>query len=512
VPSRAARTTLFDDAFSAFSSRLATPPAGADTLESRLQFWRTSLAYDPTGRFGAPAHRGQIALHSSFNEAGIKVVVIRAGKRAGKSTAAVAEAAYQMARGGKVWIASATLDLCKPIFNPLWRHALSSPYLRVIQKDRAKMRIDFAGGGFLKAVSWGESVDRLEAEPASLVILDEASKLLPDVFDLLMARTMDYGGKLLVLGSEQETAPEFDELCEQAGEFKDKGIPGRHNWAFHSWTTWDNPHIPAEELEEERLRLSDVKFRALYGAERRPNHTLVFPDFDRNKHVRPLPFLENLPVTLWIDPGHNWYSVLAVQFAPEAHIGEVIRVFDEVYLTGTTNDRVIREAQSREWWPKVEEIVIDVAGDQRSANAELSATEQWAALTNIYPRSQRVAVLDGIERTHTALMDPQHGQPRIYFDPRCVDTIDEFRAGYRYRRPREGDRPTNDKPMDKTNHSCKALAYGLVDRYGLVKFEPYRQPGAPRPRPAMGPLERASRSQSRAGETLGTRVARMVGI
>lgn len=459
----------------AFDGRLAPRAVIDETLEAKQDYWRLRLAYDPFGRYGATPHPKQAAVHRFLMDPEARVVVIRAGKRAGKSTAAVAEGAYALEMGRRVWVASATLELCKAIFNPLWRLGVESGHLRVTHKDRAKMRVDFGGGGFLKAVSWGESLDNIEAEPADLVLIDEGQKLVADAFDFLEARTVDSRGRIVIVGSEQESSAEFDDFCEQAGEFEADGLPARRGWRFAKWATWDNPHIPPDALDDIRDRLSDAKFKALYGAERRPNHTLVFPEFDRNLHVRELEFLEAEPVTLWVDPGHNWYSVLAVQFREESWVGETIRVFDEVYLSATTTDKVIRECMSMGWWPRVREIVIDEAGAQHTANSQKSAVEEWRDTTKIDPRHQRVSILDGIERTHTALRDPKHGRPRILFAPRCVNTIDEFRAGYKYRKPRDSERPVSDRPIDRANHSCKAIAYGLMDRYGLTGFESYER-------------------------------------
>lgn len=463
------------------SARISPPPVRDDSLGQKQEYWRRRLSYDPFGRFGAPPHPKQARVHEYLHDPSVKVVVVRAGKRAGKSTAAVAEGLFELEKGGQVWVASATLELCKAIFNKLWELSVASASLRVAHKDRAKMRIDFVGGGFLKAVSWAEGTDAIEAEPASLVLGDEFQKAIPEVVDLLRARTMDTGGKMLVLGSEQESSAIFDDLCEEAGEFEEKGQPGRHNWRFVEWATWDNPHIPPDAIEEERARLSPVKFAALYGAQRRPNYTAVYPEFDKAVHVRPLEFLPDEPVTLWIDPGFNFYAVVPVQFREEPSTGETIRVFDQVYLNAATTARVVAECQGRPWWPNVRDAVIDVAARQHRAEGDgKSAAEEWQEYAKFYPRSQTVGIVDGIERLRTALRDPANGRPRISYDSRCVDLIDEYRL-YRYRKPREGERSQSETPIDRDNHGLKATSYGLVDRYGLVGFSHYDLANAPAP-------------------------------
>jgi len=171
---------------------------------------------------------------------------------------------------------------------------------------------------------------------------------------------------------------------------------------------------------------------------------------------------------VWIDPGYQGaYAVLAMQIA-----GEVVRQIDEVYARGIVVPDIIRECKARPWWRRVRGGVIDIAGAQHQGME--SHVEAWHRLAGLGLRYQPVGIADGILRHRTFLADPATGQPRLFHDPRCVNTIREYGL-YRYMEVKEN-RPEREEPIDANNHAMKAIAYGLVANFGLVS-------GPRRPRP-----------------------------
>lgn len=59
-----------------------------------------------------------------------------------------------------------------------------------------------------------------------------------------------------------------------------------NNWAFFHFTTYDNPHIDPEEVEEAKSQLDDINFRQEYMAEYvDANDRPFLYKFDENKHV-----------------------------------------------------------------------------------------------------------------------------------------------------------------------------------------------------------------------------------
>lgn len=89
-----------------------------------------------------------------------------------------------------------------------------------------------------------------------------------------------------------------------------------------------------------------------------------------------------------------------------------------------------------------------------------------------------VKVEDGIVRTRDKLrVNALDDVPFLIVHPRCVNTISEFTMGYRYHTRRDGV-IAGDKPIDQGNHMMKAIAYGIVDAYGVAEIA--RRPVSPR--------------------------------
>jgi hypothetical protein len=131
---------------------------------------------------------------------------------------------------------------------------------------------------------------------------------------------------------------------------------------------------------------------------------------------------------------------------------------------------MVRLCQKKPWWSAVTGGVIDVAGRQHQA-MEAPITI-WNEEGLIHLRSQKVGIEDGIERLRTTLqIDPITLLPGILIHPRCKGLISECGGGPSplgrefngsYQRDEAG------QPIDRYNHSVKALIYYLVDHLGYA--------------------------------------------
>jgi hypothetical protein len=218
-------------------------------------------------------------------------------------------------------------------------------------------------------------------------------------------------------------------------------------------------------------------FLERFGGIPAANEGIVFPEFRVTTHVVPIRFgdvetptreleawiiPQSAPLEVWIDPGYaGAYAVLFV-----AVVGSQVFVVDEIYAQGKTGEQVISEVQQkRGLWSRVKHGVIDVAAKQHHAMS--SQIEVWTKLTGLHLSARPVAIPDGIMRHRTFLVDPLALVSRIFFDPKCSKTIWEHAEGYRYAETKPN-RDTRELPIDANNHSCKAIAYGLVARFGYV--------------------------------------------
>ena len=312
------------------------------------------------------------------------------------------------------------------------------------------------------SVDRGASAIIALGEEPDIIVLTEAGII--SSYSVLMAairRVTRVRGRVILVGTLKDNfgwyASLVDELQSPANAWRGETM---------SLPAWCNTRLyPGGRNDPEIKRLERImppdEFKRTVAAERVASRALIFAEFSYANHVRECVFDPDLPVHLWVDPGYypSKYAVVVVQF----HGDEVWQV-DEVYENFKTHQEIIELSQERAWWSNVERVVMDIAGRQHNANAKKSGVEVWSTLVGLRPHSQPVGVLDGIAR-HRTFLSPV---ARLFHDPSCVGTLSEYK---RYKRPTDSDgNPTHDMPVDEHNHAMKAIAYGLVDRFGFVDY------------------------------------------
>jgi hypothetical protein len=274
--------------------------------------------------------------------------------------------------------------------------------------------------------------------------------------------------------------------------------------------------------------MTPEQFMERYGGVPSKRSDLVMLYADERWHIRSrYPALGSSydpeqPVTLFGDPGSSHaFALFAVQFwssrlplpawagdpiaeliDPPRRYGynNVCWVIDAVYRWGRDAQSIIAEAAAKPWAPNVEQVVLDIAARQRSANGP-AVVEQWAehwprqtgkrihvitnpvplhpgydvhkrALLNGWPETaaQRTFNQDG---TYMTLTDPEG--PRIYFDPQASaplfgGIVDNRRYAGEYNlhhnRVAADGTILSDDPIDADNDAIKAVSYGLWWAFG----------------------------------------------
>lgn len=402
----------------------------------------------------------QFAIHASAAE----VVQAVGAEGAGKSHVAAAELTACVPWCDLIYLVGQTYDNTHREFEYLVENLSRIGALNPAQVSQPKQ------GGWQLVTLTGCRVITLSVERGASAIIAKGEQ--PDIICMTEAGIIgSYGvflsavrrvtrtkGRVLLVGTLKDDFSWYAALVDELA------APGNY-WRGETFSmpAWINTTLyPGGRDDPEIKRLEaimpDDEFKRTVAAEKVPARALIFPEFSYSTHVRPCEFDPALPVDLWIDPGYfpSVYTVLAVQYH-----GAEVHNFDEIYLNHHTHEQVISLAQSKNWWPNVQRIVIDFAGRQH--HAEASAIEVWTHRAGIRPRCQQVGILDGIAR-HRTFLGPQ---PRLFHDPGCTGTLSEYK---RYKRPTDRDgHPTDDLPKDEHNHAMKAIAYGLVDRFGFVE-------------------------------------------
>lgn len=269
-------------------------------------------------------HPGQ----KKFHEAKEKIRICLTGNRWGKTEALVAEA-LSYAIGYRPWDGTKTrtppnkILICVPTFSAILEYIvpkfdrLEPEGLRLSGREGVRYlhssipgSYHYRNGSMIAFGSYQQEIAHFQGRDWDAVFLDETCP--KEIFDILMMRVVDRKGRIhMTLTPENMGAAWiFDDLYSMAGEDIDIfQITG---------TSYDNPHIPHDELKNTEARLSPEEREAkIYG---RFKHLMgrVFPEYDKDIHCLDLSSikgLEELPKGVVIDPHDRkpfamaWFAV-----------------------------------------------------------------------------------------------------------------------------------------------------------------------------------------------------------
>lgn len=419
--------------------------------------WRGVL-YDKFGwsteKEGIRHEFQELVLDAAFKKM-VKIIFIRAGKRSGKTQTAIAIARAILSEipGARGWCCSGTYDLADRVLDTLWNDAMTGRFGRISDKSRKDRRIRFEGGGLIQGKSW-ENEEALEGESLDFCIADEGQTLDENRFNRLVARTLDRGGLLFVIGSAMTDDDWFLGKCEWA-----KMTP---ECAYFEWTVEDNPYQDEEELERLRSILDEDSYNELFRNEVKMPQGLVFSGyFDPMYNVHAKEPDPRIPMQVWVDPGTT-NSAYAVGFFQVMPNGDVYG-YDEIYEHMLESETVAEMARNHDYWHMVTLGVMDVAGRQHHDN-KYSPKEIWSRKTKIPFYDRKVDIDGGIQVHRAMLLQKATGKRRLFIHERMKNTLREYRT---YKYPQ---RTTNmsmpKKPIDAFNHMMKAISYGIVHNFG----------------------------------------------
>ena len=367
------------------------------------------------------------------------------------------------------------MDLAEKEFRVVWKLAVEQDQIPVKRKSERELFIQFENGSFIECRS-EENPDQLIGEGLDLVVLAEAARLKLRTYDQYIRPALaDRHGKLLATSTPRGFNWFYDFY--EWGQSED---PKFKDWASWMIPSRMNPILSEEEIEAARQTSSPEAFAQEWEAKFIAYGGLVFPEFSYETHVQSLQWVSDFQTALWIDPGYTApYCVLLVQITPD----EQVHVLDEIYHSGLSSDRIIDMA-CRRWG----DILLDKNGAVRpnlDVIIDKAAAESAAAwrLRGFPAHGDKPKIEQGIEVYHMFLRDPVRSQealfaadgsvvrpemivPRIFFDPKCKNTIKEHGL-YHYpdeSRKRIETNPSN-KPVDVDNHAMDAIRYGLRNTF-----------------------------------------------
>jgi len=211
-----------------------------------------------------------------------------------------------------------------------------------------------------------------------------------------------------------------------------------------------------------------------------PPAGLVFKEFRPELHIQDVAYEAGYPVNLWIDPGtRRSGAVMVAQVYGEGTDEVEVRIVDEVYTQDLIDEEIIDMCMARPWWKDVAngQHAVDKYATQRHGRAPIAET--WSKIAHVTLNSHQVKdVNDGTARMKAFLkVNPVTRRPKMVISTKCpgflselgycLNPIDNMKHVYSWKMGQNGE-TEGTKPVDKYNDCCKAVIYGLIDRFGHV--------------------------------------------
>ncbi|MEA1925858.1 MAG: terminase family protein [Patescibacteria group bacterium] len=364
--------------------------------------------------------------------------VVCCGRRFGKTTLAV----YEMLAKA-VYTSDSVVVYIAPTFpqarDICWKmlKRISAPVSEVVNESRLEITIRCVDGGTSQIWlrSW-EAAETLKGQKFDFVVVDEVAMMRNFKMgweEYVRPCLTDSRGHALFIS----TPKGFNHFYDLFN--KGETDTGKDFKSFH-FTTYDNPHIPPPEIEDAKKELTPDRFAQEYMADFRKATGLVYPEFDRERHVcdsdiRLPEFTRRVCGVDW-----GWTNPAAILYICEDRDANYW-IVDEWYHRQRTTEQIIQKTKMY----KPNEVYPDPAEPDRidqMLNERLNVREVSKDIEN------------GINRVRELFKSG-----RIKILPHCSNLILELET---YHYPEEtGEKNERELPVDKDNHAVDALRYVL---------------------------------------------------
>lgn len=367
--------------------------------------------------------------------------VLCCGRRFGKTTLAIEEMkACAALRESRVCYIAPTFQQARDI---AWAQLKNDCKDAALNINESRLEITLAnvhGTSSLIVLRGWEAVETLRGQQFDLVILDEVASMRnfwAHWQEIVRPTLTDTKGEALFI-STPKGFNHFYDLYNLQETDKD--------YASYHYSTYDNPHIPREEVDKAKSELSYERFEQEYMASFKKTEGLVYKEFDRAQHlyteypqgtgiverIAGVDFGFTNPCaipTIEIDRTDTWW------------------ISGEYYQTGKTDAQVAEYVSAQRF------------------NAVYPDPEAPAAIVEMRKRGVNVrdvvkghdSIKNGIDAVRERM---KAGKLRIHAS--CVNTILELET---YSYPDKKDlHNENEKPIDEDNHMMDALRYPVMMR------------------------------------------------
>lgn len=374
--------------------------------------------------------------------------VVNCGRRFGKTTLAIEEIKGKaLFHPNRICYIAPTYQQARDIAWEQLKKELA-PIIFDTNETQLRLKCHTKDGGesiiFLRG--W-ESVDNLRGQHFDFMVIDEVASMRnfwQQWMEVLRPTLIDTKGEVLFIS----TPKGFNHFYDLYNLELDP-VRGKDFKSFH-YTSYDNPHIPREELDKSKQEMTEDAFAQEFLADFRKTEGLVYKEFDREKHLYDS---ENGPKRVveyiaGIDFGFN-------------HPAAVIHIERDDDGNYWVSDEWVRTKRTE---TQVAEYVASC-----KFNRIYPDPENPSAIQVLNDRSLPVMeVVKGKGSVQTGISKVRElfKQNRLFINKKCQMLINELET-YSYK-DKEGRQFEDENPIKEHDDALDALRYGITGSFELT--------------------------------------------
>lgn len=364
------------------------------------------------------------------------------GRRWGKTTLSIEEIKGKaLAKPSRIAYIANTYQQARDIAWTDLKRELQ-PILISINESRLEIKVRTRDGGESIIILRGwESVETLRGQAFDFVVLDEVAQMKNFwiMWQQVIRPTLtDRKGEGLFISTPKGYNHFYELFSKDPAQQPVEGIDQDEDFKSFHFSSYDNPHLPVEELDKAKKELTEDGFAQEYMADFRKMEGLVYKEFSREKHVYTEKIFHTVDNLVPVDFGFtNPCAILKIQKDTDNNFF----VTREWYETGKTTPEIIEIARTfggNKYYP-------DPAEPDR-------IEEMKRAGLNIREVSKDIEA--GLNAVRELFKNN-----RLFIHSSCTHLIDELES-YRYP-DKKGNRNEPEIPIKEDDHACDALRYAL---------------------------------------------------
>lgn len=369
--------------------------------------------------------------------------VLNCGRRFGKTTLAVEEIKGKcLAKPVRIAYIAPTYQQARDIAWEILKNELR-PITISVNESRLELRVKTMRGGESIIVLRGwEAVETLRGQKFDFLVIDEVASMRNFRLhweEVLRPTLTDNIGEALFISTPKGYDHFYELFSKDPAQLKVEGVAQDDDYKSFHFTTYDNPHIPVDEINKAKREVAEDKFAQEYMADFRKMQGLVYKEFDRTRHIY-TDSIVGMAVDRLVAVDFGYTNPCAI-YLIEKDTDSNYFISHEYYKTQKTTPEIIEYAKSlngNKYYP-------DPAEPDR-------IEEMRRAGLNVRDVSKEIEA--GISTVRELFK-----QNRLHIHSSCSFLIGELET-YRYP-DKKPERNEPEVPIKENDHACDAIRYAL---------------------------------------------------